>query len=1050
MSGEESDIPQEPLTSWLASCDDALAAGGQPGPGDAHVTPEAQAQRQRGLAFLRLLRRALPPRTDSAAEARADALTLMPKAPAAEEAVPPPEVPGYEVLGELGRGGMGVVYKARHLQLDRLVALKMILAGSHAGADALRRFRTEAEAVARLQHANVVQIYDVGEHQGLPYLALEFCPGGSLAGRLDGTPLPPGPAAALAETLARAVHAAHQAGVVHRDLKPANVLLAADGTPKISDFGLAKKLDDPGGPTRSGAVLGTPSYMAPEQAGATAASDQAVSVSREVGPATDVYALGAMLYELVTGRPPFMGSTPMNTVLQLLTCEPVPPRLLVPKVPRDLETVCLKCLQKDARKRYASAAELAEDLRRFLDDRPIKARPVGWVARLGRWCQRKPAVAGLAAAAAFLLLAGTGASSFFGVQARIGENWAKQQTALAKSETDRANANADAARAAELTVYRRLYVSDLRLAQRAWEDNDMGRLQELLQGQIPERTGGEDLRGFEWHYLGRLSHSGLLLLTFKGQTAPINSVVFSPNGERLGSASEDGLVKVWDADKGEELLTLKGHAGYVCSVVFSPDGQHLASAGGEDRTVKIWDALKGEELLSLRGHTQSVRSVAFSADGHRLASASRDGTVRVWDALKGRELLTLNGHARGIDSVAFSPDGERLASASWDGTVKIWDAVKGEEVLTLQGHADILFSVSFSPDGRRLAAADNNGTVKVWDAAKGEEVLTLKGHTATVWSVVYSPDGERLASASMDGTVKVWDALKGQEVLSLKGKTGQIRSVAFSPNGERLASAGEGGTVKVWNAVKHQESVTLKGPTGFVQRLVFSPDGQRLASSSQDKTVKIWDTVNGQELLTLKEPISWDSVKDLQLLTVLRSLMNGPDPVSGFPSNTALSPDGQRRALGSIDGTVYVEAAKGRTQLTLKGHSGHVFGVAFSPDGERLASASMDGTVKVWDARKGQELLTLKGHTSQVNGVVFSPDGQRLVSGSGDRTIKIWDALKGQELLTLKGHTNIVYRLAFSPDGQRLASASDDGTIKVWYAIPAEESPNPKLATPEK
>jgi hypothetical protein len=377
MSRDDPDERDDKLTL------EPVAGGTLLGADPATAAPATQAS-QHELAFLRLLRQALPPKPGPQDGADSEAPTV-PPGPAGGEGLAPPDVPGYEVLGELGRGGMGVVYQARHLQLGRLVALKMILAGSHAGAQARARFKAEAEAVARLQHPNVVQIYDVGEHQGLPFLSLEFCPGGSLAERLDGTPLPPRPAAALTETLARAAHAAHQAGIVHRDLKPANVLLAADGTPKITDFGLAKRLDEAGGPTRSGPILGTPSYMAPEQAGTTSDSEPVVAVHREVGPAADVYALGAILYELLTGRPPFKGSTPMNTVLQLLTCEPVPPRLLVPKVPRDLETVCLKCLQKDARKRYASAADLAADLGRWLRGEAVLAQPPSLGYLLGIW-----------------------------------------------------------------------------------------------------------------------------------------------------------------------------------------------------------------------------------------------------------------------------------------------------------------------------------------------------------------------------------------------------------------------------------------------------------------------------------------------------------------------------------------------------------------------------------------------------------------------------------------------------------------------------------------
>jgi serine/threonine protein kinase/lipoprotein NlpI len=297
-----------------------------------------------------------------------------------------PTISGYEILDEIGRGGMGVVYKARHRALKRLVALKMILAGPYAGPEQLARFRIEAEAAARLQHPNLVQIYEVGEQEGRPYLALEFVAGGSLDKKLNGTPMPAPRAAQLVEALARAIDAAHQAGIIHRDLKPANVLLTADGTPKITDFGLAKRLDESAGETASGTVIGTPSYMAPEQARGQ---------SKHIGPAADVYALGAILYELLTGRPPFKAASVLDTLAQVIDDEPVRPRQLQSKTPRDLETICLKCLQKEPHKRYPSAQALADDLGRFLRGEPIQARPTPTWQRGLNWARRRPAAAAL-------------------------------------------------------------------------------------------------------------------------------------------------------------------------------------------------------------------------------------------------------------------------------------------------------------------------------------------------------------------------------------------------------------------------------------------------------------------------------------------------------------------------------------------------------------------------------------------------------------------------------------------------------------------------------
>jgi WD40 repeat protein len=709
--------------------------------------------------------------------------------------MPAPAVPGYEIVAELGRGGMGVVYQARQTALDRTVALKMILAGAHAGTEERRRFQAEAEAAARLQHPNIVQVHEVGEAAGLPYCSLEFCPGGSLADRLRGEPLPPREAAALVETLARAVQAAHAAGVVHRDLKPANVLLAADGTPKISDFGLAKRLDGQPGQTATGAVVGTPSYMAPEQAGGK---------SKDIGPAADVYALGAILYELLTGRPPFRAASPLDTLLLVVSEEPVPPSRLQPGVPRDLEAVVLKCLEKDPARRYSAAQKLAEELSRFGAGEPVQARPMSSAERALRWARRHPAAAGLLAVTglALLALAVGGVGWYYSTRLQAALTEASQQRGLA--EQAKGEAETQRHRAEGL-----LYFMSIERAQSAWRESNVQRADDILETCNPE------LRKWEWSYLHALCHSDLR--TLKGHTAGVMSVAFSPDGSRLASASLDGTVKVWDASTGHEVLTLHGHTGVFCGVAWSPDGTRLASASA-DKTVKVWDARTGQEVLSLTGHTRAVHGVAFSPDGTRLAAASADQTLKVWDARTGQEALTLRGHTGWVWGVAWSPHGARLARAADDKMVKVWDAQTGQEALTLHGHTGPVRGVAFSPDGQRLASASSDHTVKVWNAQVGQETLTLKGHAHAVYGVAYSSDGSRLTSASQDETVKVWDAKTGQEALTLKGHTTGVHGVAFSPDGTRLASASgddlsERGEVKVWDARTGLEALSLKGNT---------------------------------------------------------------------------------------------------------------------------------------------------------------------------------------------------------------------------------------------
>jgi hypothetical protein len=398
-------------------------------------------------------------------QAPSDTAILLPSAPGEAVTLPPPPaaldgetldpsrpaaadgtvvaVPGYEIVRELGRGGMGVVYQARHIKLNRPVALKMILAGSHAGAADLARFQTEAEAIARLRHPNIVQVYEVGEHEGKPFFSLEFCGGGSLEKKLNGTPLLPKEAASLVETLARAMQAAHGQKVIHRDLKPANVLLTEDGTPKITDFGLAKKLDE-AGQTQSGAVIGTPSYMAPEQAGGKSA---------EIGPGADVYALGAILYECLTGRPPFKAATALDTIVQVVSDEPVPPAQLQPKTPRDLETICLKCLHKEPARRYVSAVALADDLHRFQNGEVIAARPVGRLERAAKWVRRNRRLAGMAAVLLLTLLTATGVSFVFGIEARWQAKQAKFNEAQAKDRAAQINAQSKEWVTANVTWY---------------------------------------------------------------------------------------------------------------------------------------------------------------------------------------------------------------------------------------------------------------------------------------------------------------------------------------------------------------------------------------------------------------------------------------------------------------------------------------------------------------------------------------------------------------------------------------------------------------------
>jgi WD40 repeat protein/tRNA A-37 threonylcarbamoyl transferase component Bud32 len=980
----------------------------------------------------------------------------------------------YELQDQIGPGGMGVIYKARQRSLQRLVAVKMIRPDRLARAADVARFRSEAEAVAGLDHPNIVPIYEVGEYRGQHYFSMRLIEGGSLAAsRPDaGAPASGRDAAQLVATVARAVHYAHQRGILHRDLKPANILLDADGRPYVTDFGLAKRLGGMAGEdslTQQGMVVGTPSYMAPEQADATAAASTAA----------DVYSLGAILYELLTGRPPFRAATPLETLVQLREREPVPPRRLNRRVDRDLETVCLKCLHKEPDRRYPSALALAEDLERWRCGEPIEARPVGAGERVLKWARRRPALAALASSLVFALLAGF-----------VGVSW---QWLRAEGEYRKATDFAEGER-------RTAYARAIALAYAEWRAGNAGRAEQLLDACRAE------LRGWEWDYLQRLFRARQLA-TLEGHAGGVLAVAFSPDGTRIASAGADGAVKLWDRRTLREVRSLPGPAAGVTAVAFAADGRRLAG-GGADGTVCVWDTATGKRLASWRGHAAGVTGLAFDPAGLCLASTGTGGPARgelkVWDPASGKALAGRTEHP--LAAVAFSPDGGRLATAGQDGFVCLWDAVTLEPVGRLQDPAGRIVRwtrVAFGADGGQVAAGGEfasfgqEGVVRLWDAATAREFVTpalagvsglafggregrvlaaatadntiqgwfvrsgrsafiLRGHRRPATAVACSPDGRCLASGSLDRTVKLWDLGQRDEDLTLRPANEGVTAIAFSPDGTRLAVATRDRALKIHDRATGKWVATWRRLA--VNGLAFSPDGGRLAGAGADGVLRVWDATGGREVLTLGAPGGplhavaysadgrllaaagedgrarvWDATAGREVLTV-----GGGRPLHAV----AFSPDGSRLAAAGADGLARVwDVAAGREVLTLGDGGRPLHALAYSADGRRLATAGDDEAVQVWDVAGGELARTLRGHAGPVWGLAYGPGG-RLASAGDDRTVRLWDTA-GQELLALRGHTAPVRAVAFSPDGRRLASAGDDRTVKVWDASPQQETGRP-------
>jgi len=934
---------------------------------------------------------------------------------------------------------MGVVYRARQVSLDRVVAVKMILAGQLATDEDVQRFYVEAQAAAALDHPGVVPIYEIGEHGGQHYFSMGLVEGQNLAERLSSGPLQPRKAAELTRKVAEAVAYAHAQGVIHRDLKPANVLLDENDQPRITDFGLAKRVEADGGLTDTGSVLGTPNYMPPEQASGK---------SGLVGPTADVYSLGAILYALLAGRPPFQAATPSETLLQVIEQDAVPLRRLNPTVPRDLETISLKCLEKEPPRRYASAQELAEDLQRFLNGEPIRARPIGSASRAWRWCRRKPLVASLMSALIVVFLAG-----FAGVVAQWirAERHAADETEArtkADQEAQRARVAATKEVAARHRADRAVHAIQIGLAARHIEERNFSQALAVLDQCAPQ------LRHWEWQRLWSMCHRDLrtlvpakdsaqlvgfgpgdayLVTVHEGggpDTRPARVVVwdsdgkalrcsfqvdpwacsgmaFHPDGRLIALGTISGEVELWDLETGKRASRLPARGNFASVVGISPEGRFIVVSDTEGLSVRLLEG-NGKVLFDCRKKPDPfVRTVALSPDGERVAFYDAGG-LTLWNWMTGviTEVGSVPKYPLWEGAVAFSPDGKRIAIATVslpDGgiIVSVLDAASGRELFALRAHSRPIRCLAFSPDGKRLASGSDDRAVAVWDLANQERLYTLLGHSASVLSVAFTPDGRRIVSADEDGTVKVWDA---SGYLGDVVSTSTFIAVEFSRDGRYVAAADKSSVV-VRDLVSGARFV-LRDPSYRGGSFSLGADG-KAAIRNKNGTVRIWEPKTGHTLLTF-------------------STSTGSDDAIAF------SPDGRNVACAAGAYLEVWDAHKGRKRLTIAGHNENIYAVAFSGDGKRLASGGQDKTIRLWDAETGREIRVFKGHEDGIRCVSFSPDGAQIASGSRDGTVRLWDVGANAAPLVLRGHRAGVRSVSFTRDGLRLASGGHDGTVRIW------------------
>ncbi len=996
-----------------------------------------------------------------------------------------PQFGDYELIAEIARGGMGIVYRARQRSLNRIVAVKVILAGQLATPESVRRFQLEAEAAARLDHPGIVPIYEIGDVETQHFYSMKLIDGVSLAEcrsdfSLDSTTTPAAirrqelRISGLLASVARALEYAHQHGVLHRDLKPSNILMDRESLPHLTDFGLAKLT---GGNdcslTLTQAVLGTPGYMAPEQAAGRS----------DVTTRSDIYGIGAILYELLTGRPPFVGANAVETLWMAVHDEPVPPRKLNPTVNRDLETIALRCLEKNPQNRYSTAAEVADEFQRFLRREPIRARPISSVEQFTRWCQRNRRTAVLAGSLLGLLVIGSVMVSWQWVRAeraniRLTENVADLKWTTISNMIDTGQSSRGLAIVASL----------IRKDPRDWKAAMFGlSLVEQRRFPVPAAPAIRHPEGAE-----------------------LTVARLSPDGSRIATASFDGTARIWDAGTSRQLGPPLQHASTVNEIEFSRNGKLLVTASA-DMTVSLWDALTGQLILPKIKQDAEVDSASFSDDNrYILVRTQKMATVydlrgtKVWDSKpdEGRLISvrffrngqsvflvrqteqqstiqvhdTETGYLRNVFNIPrmthadVSEDGSCIATIS-GAKVFLWDPYDGKlrREITTKEHAQLM-DVKLNANGSQCAIMSTDQWIRLWNTESGIAVTPELEHEYLINGCAFANDGKSLLSWSDDATVRLWNLSESDSVDSgprgvdidpmrhsqrvIHAELGKLddRDVCLATLSHLKSRTNETrtGSVQLWKLPRPKDDQDRGfgiDPGGF-DSAVLSRDGRIVAIAKTDSTICIQDTVSAKHLcppIRIEAGVwGMEFVPDgSQLVTagtrghVSRWSIPGGELV-GTPVKLPttfqpleMSEDGEYFVTGSTDGFTRCWSTETGQVLWEAKHGSEINAVAISHDGRWVASAGEDRVVRVWHRDTGRLQSELRGHTNEVMRVLFSPDDRLLGTAALDSTARIWDLASDQELYLLP-HQGEVTDIDFSPDGQLIATGSRDRTAMIW------------------